>query len=335
VPSAPFLVPPSLLIVVLAVSAVAKLRTPSDTRSVMKQLRLPAFLLDIGVPRLLPWGELILALALLVLTGPAYVVATTASALLFGTYVVIVARALTFGHPLTCGCFGNLGLGWITRQTLVRNLVLLALALVAWVDSWRGHGVLARLADLDETGWYWLAGVAGAVVLTGLVVREGRPPVRTATTDTDEEYVALPIPYGVLDGPEGPRSVWSLADAAARMLVFWDPREPEADAIAARLPVWQAALDPVQVHLVSGSSWATVRDLRPELADHLLGDPDSGTRVQMRVYRPPGSVLLGTDRMLAGGPAQGLDEIEELVQAAASQLRGVDATEPDTVDQTQ
>jgi hypothetical protein len=319
--STPFLVPPLLLVVVLVVSGLAKLRDPADTRSVIRQLQLPGFLLTIGAPHLLPWGELLVAALLLLLPGTSYVVATTLSLLLFASYAVIVARALRFPYTLTCGCFGRLGLGWITRQTLVRNLVLLALACVAWVDSWRGESVSNRLGDLDSTGWWWLAGVAVAMVLSGLVVREGQMPVPTMPGDESQEYLAFPIPYGVLDGPEGPRSIWSLTDAAARLLVFWDPREPDADVVADRLPAWQAALPPVRVHLVSGSEWSTVRDLRPGLAEHLLGDPDAGARSQLRVYQQPGAVLLGTDRLLAGGPAAGLEEIEELVEAAAEQLR--------------
>jgi hypothetical protein len=321
VPSAPFLVPPLLLIVVLTVSAAAKVRDPGDTRSVMRQLELPDLLLTLRAHRLLPWGELALAAMLLLLQGAGYVVATTLSLVLFLAYLVVVARALTFGRPLVCGCFGSLGLGWITRRTLVRNAVLVALAGVAWVDSWRGDGVLARLGDLDRDGWWWLAGVAVTLLLTGLVVRESRPP-QAALSDLldDDEYVGIPVPYGLLDGPDGPGTTWGLTDAAARLLVFWDPRQDDADDVAARLPAWQAALEPVRVHLVSGSEWSTVRDLRPALAEHLLGDPDGDTRLRLRVYSLPGAVLLGTDRLLAGGPVEGLSEIEELVEAAAAEV---------------
>jgi hypothetical protein len=321
VPSAPFLVPPLLLIVVLTVSAAAKVRDPGDTRSVMRQLELPDLLLTLRAHRLLPWGELALAAMLLFLPGAGYVVATTLSLVLFLAYLAVVARALTFGRPLVCGCFGSLGLGWSTRRTLVRNAVLVALAGVAWIDSWRGDGVLARLGDLDRDGWWWLAGVAVTLLLTGLVVRESRPP-QAALSDLldDDEYVGIPVPYGLLDGPDGPGTTWGLTDAAARLLVFWDPRQDDADDVIARLTGWQAALDPVRVHLVSGSEWSTVRDLRPTLAEHLLGDPDGDTRLRLRVYSLPGAVLLGTDRLLAGGPAEGLSEIEELVEAAAAEV---------------
>jgi hypothetical protein len=327
VPSAPFLVPPLLLIVVLTVSGAAKLRHADDNRSVMRKLKLPKFLFTIRVPRLLPWGELAVAALLLLLPGPGYVVAATLAVLLFGAYVVVVARALSFDYQIICGCFGRLGLGWITRQTLVRNSLLLALALVLWADSWRGDGVLSRIAGLDEAGWWWLAGVAVTMVVTGLVVRESRPPFPKADEhERVDTYAARPTPYGVVDGPDGPVSLWRLSEGAARLLVFWDPRRDPAEDLAARLPVWQEQLRPVRVHLVSYSEWAPATELWPELADSLLGDPDDQTRVDLGVYDRPGAVLLGADRILAGGPATGIDEIEELVEAAAEEIRAAMAT---------
>jgi hypothetical protein len=334
VPSTPFLVPPLLLIVILVVSAAAKLRDHQDTRSVFSKLQMPAWLFRLHAPRLLPYGELVAAALLLLLPGIGYVVATSLTLVLFVLYLVVVVRALRFGYPVRCGCFGRLGLGWITRQTAIRNAVLVLLALVAWLDSWRGEGVLGRLGGLGDDGW-WLAAVAVTLLTTGFVVREStlpapHQPSRTAADD-DDPYLARPIPYGVLDGPDGPGSVWRLSDAAARLLVFWDPSRDPAPVIAERLPVWQEQLRPVRVHLVSRSEWSDACHLWPELADDLLGDPDDETRVRLQVFTRPGAVLLGTDRLLAGGPAEELEDIEELVAAAAEELRAAAAmTEPAT-----
>jgi hypothetical protein len=244
---------------------------------------------------------------------------------LFVAYLVVVVRALGFGYPLMCGCFGQLGLGWITRQTAVRNAVLVALATVTWVDSWRGDGVLERLRDLGE-GWWWLAAVLAAVVTTFFVVREGEPPVFVPPDADDEDYVARPIPFSVLDGPEGPLSVWALCESAARLLVFSHPDEEADAALVDRLPAWQALLAPVRVHLVSQEEWRYAASRRPELSDDVLGDPDGETQARLGVP-VPGAVLLGTDRHLAGGPVGGLDEIEELVEAAAEQVRSAAPSE--------
>jgi hypothetical protein len=224
VPSAPLVVPPLLLIAILAVSAVAKLRDPRDTVSVFRKLELPPFLTRIRAPEMLPYGELAVAGLLVVAPGWWYVASATLTLLLFLSYVVVVARALRFPYAVMCGCFGRLGLGWITRQTLVRNLVLLAIALVTWVDSWRGEGVLERLRDLGD-GWWWLAGVMLAMVTTTLVVREAKPPWATRVEPPDS-YATRPVPYVILDGPEGPGSVWRLTDTAGRLLVFYRLADP-------------------------------------------------------------------------------------------------------------
>jgi hypothetical protein len=320
VPSAPYVIPPLLLIALLVFSAVAKLRARGDTTSVFEQLKLPRALIRLKGPALLPYGELAVAALLLFLPGGWYVVAATLTLLLFLAYVVVVARALTFPYPLMCGCFGELGLGWITRQTLVRNVILLAIAVVTWADAWRGEGVFERLRDLGD-GWWWLAGVVVAMVTTALVVHEGRLPVSTRSSLPSDDYLAVPIPYGVLDGPDGPGSVWQLSDTAARLLVFVEPTSEDADELIAHLPAWQELLAPARVHLVARGEWSGLSAARPELGEALLGDPDGRTSLVLRVHEQPGAVLLGTDRYFAGGPAFGLDEIDELVQAAAEQIR--------------
>lgn len=326
-PSAPFVVPPLLLIVVLTVSAVAKIRDPRDTASVFEKLVLPRFLVRLRAPLLLPYGELAVAVLLLLLPGYSYVAATTLALLLFAAYAVVVARALRFPYRIMCGCFGRLGLGWITRQTLVRNLMLLAVALITWLDSLRGEGVLQRLTALGDDGW-WLAGLALAVVTTTLVVRESRPPASLASADDPDAYNAAPIPYALLDGPAGPTTVWRLSDRAARLLVFWNPLDEDTTEVGERLPSWQAVLGPVEVHLVTRSEWQQAANVRPDLAEHLLGDPDGETALRLGVHQRPGAVLLGTDRLLAGGPATGLEEIEELVAAAAEEIENAAAESP-------
>jgi hypothetical protein len=309
--------------VILLVSAVAKLRDPGDTASVFVMLDLPKILLRLKAPRLLPYGELLAVAMLLLLPGGLYVVAATVTLLLFLAYLVVVARALTFPYPLVCGCFGELGLGWITRRTLVRNSVLLAIAVVTWVDALRHHGpddgVLQRLEHLGD-GWWWLAGVALAVLTTGLVLLEGEPPVALRAED-DDAYVATPVPYGVVDGPDGPGSLWGLIGTAARFLVFYNPVDELIDDIVARVPSWQEQLGPVRVHLVGPAEWRVLQRHHPELGDLLLGDPDGETRRRLGVTDLPGAVLLGTDRYLAGGPEMGLDDIEELVAAAAEEIQ--------------
>ena len=324
-PSAPFVVPPLLLVVVLLVSAVAKIRDPRDTSSVFVQLELPPVLNHLHVPRLLPYGELVLAALLFLAPGGWYAVAATLALALFIAYLVVIARALRLPYPVVCGCFGRLGLGEVTSRTLVRNGVLVAVAVVTWADSWRGDGVLQRLQGLGDA-WWWLAAVALAMLTTAVVVREEPrssyvPQVGVAIPPAEPGgYVARPTPYAVLEGPDGLASVWQLSDAAARMLVFADPADPSAAALLAKVPAWVEQMAPVRLHLVAGLEWAALAARHPDLADHLLGDPGGELRHRFGIDGR-GAVLLGTDRFLAGGPANGDAEISELVDAAVEELR--------------
>ena len=175
-------------------------------------------------------------------------------------------------------------------------------------------------SDFSDEDWWWLAAVLVAVVTTFFVVREGEPPVFVPPDVDDEDYLARPIPFSVLDGPEGPLSVWALCESAARLLVFSHPDEEADAALVDRLPAWQALLGPGARAPRAPGGVAVRRGPWPELSDDVLGDPDGETQARLGVP-VPGAVLLGTDRHLAGGPVGGLDEIEELVEAAAEQVR--------------
>ena len=55
-----------------------------------------------------------------------------------------------------------------------------------------------------------------------------------------------------------------------------------------------------------------------------LSETTGETGVHQRRHRP-GAVLLGTDRLLAGGPVEGIPAIDDLVEAAAEELQAATA----------
>jgi Methylamine utilisation protein MauE len=85
-----------LLIVILVVSALAKLHDHPDTVSVFGKLALPRILFRLRTPRLLPYGELVVAALLVLLPGHSYLIATSLALLLFVSYLVVVLR---LDHP--------------------------------------------------------------------------------------------------------------------------------------------------------------------------------------------------------------------------------------------
>jgi uncharacterized membrane protein YphA (DoxX/SURF4 family) len=110
---------------VLLVAGVAKRSDP----------RWPSKAAELGAPpwvvRVLPWLELALG-ALLVAGVARRAVSTVAAAVLVAFTVLLVVR-LAQGRRPPCACFGARSTRPIGAGSVVRNLVLLALAIVALV----------------------------------------------------------------------------------------------------------------------------------------------------------------------------------------------------------
>src|SRR5829696_3548701 len=116
VPTDALALAPVILAVVLAASAVGKLRSPSVSAEGFRDLRVPGPLSGRVVVEALPWGELLLAVALVLVGGPVGVVAAVAALLLFGAYLVLVVRALGFEEDVDCACFGAFAPGRISTR---------------------------------------------------------------------------------------------------------------------------------------------------------------------------------------------------------------------------
>ena len=325
----PLLLPPVVLATLLAISGLTKVRRVQATRSAFAQLELPRVLTRSPAPSVLPWVELLLAAALLLSPAPLAVPVAVLVLLVFVAYLVVIGRALTFDHPVTCGCFGELGLGEVTGRTLVRNLLLVALALLTLWSATADSSVAARLVAADGSTWAWL----GLIALTAatLVATFGgakgdlQPRVDGAGTtraDTEGEldYQRQPLPFASLVDAEGrSHTLAELVRESAQLLVFVSPGCGSCAEAMAQVPRWGADLGPVQVRAVVAQAIDSVVDSAPDLAEHLLHDPQGTTR---RIFDTgtPGAVLLGGDGFLAGGPVRGKDAVREFVDDIRAEL---------------
>ena len=321
--SAALVVPPLLLAAVLTLSWAAKVGAADETADAIVSLRLPHALLDLRVPRLLPWGELALA-ALLVLTPqPVYAAAAALVVCLTTAYLAVVVRAARFEEPATCACFGRLGLATVGPVSVVRNAVLLAVALLTLADAVTHEGVPARLAGLDGEGLAWLAMAAVCALVGALVVWGGRDgaapgPVAGAGGAGDvEAHLRAPIPFAGLTTPDGAAvTLRQLAAAQPRLLLFLSPGCGACLRVLDRVPAFVAATPELRTHPVVGSPEAA-RSL-PDGLDVLL-DEDRSVRDVFAVGAPA-AVLLGADGLLAGGPAVGFHDVAELMDQIADRL---------------
>lgn len=323
----PLVLAPLLLSVLLAVSAVAKLRDPGDPRAAFESLRVPRALSADWIVRSVPWVELALAVGLLVLPGVGFFVAALGAAGLFGIYLALVARALLSSADASCNCFGAATSGRVTTWTVARNALLLIASLVTLLDAFRlPRALVARIAGASADDWAWLgmALLVGATVFT--VFYEGRPepaeaePVApTPEVDADGDYVRHPIPYAQLFGTDGTaHTLRSLARQRAVLLVWVSMGCGGCQAIIPTLPQWAERLPMLDVRAVLADA-ATVDGDSP-LRPLLLEDRGWNTGRLLEISGSPGAVVLGADGLLAGGPVVGASAVEDLVEGILEQV---------------
>lgn len=338
-PDNPLILPPLLIAVLLLISGAAKVRHPEETRSAFNQLRLPGLLTDSPAPRVLPWAEIVLAIALLAVPAPFAVVVAVVALVLFVSYLVVIVRALGFDYPVTCSCFGRLGLGEVTRRTAVRNVLLVVLALLAVWSATAPDSVVARLATARAETWLWLA----LVVLTVAVVvatfggTKGGPLASPTATDEAAEgelvdYARQPLPYASLEDETG-RSLplTTLISQGATMLVFVSPGCGPCATPIERIPAWDELLGPVRVRAVVSMPLEAALGSVPHLAERILHDPQA-TLARIFGIGTPGAVLLGGDGLLAGGPVQGSADVLAFVDDVHAELVEAGVVEAGPVD---
>ena len=128
---------------VLAVAAVAKWRDRAGTFSSFTRLQLPA---PRALASLVPIAELTIALGLLAVPSAA----AWAAALLIASFTVVLGRAVVAGLDVPCACFGATRNEPVSHVELVRNVLLIALAVVASGAS--------SVTDVDLPGALVVAG---------------------------------------------------------------------------------------------------------------------------------------------------------------------------------
>lgn len=314
--------PPLLLAIVLIMSGVAKLRDSGAVVDSFRTLRLPAQWVSWGAPAALPWAEILLGCALLVTSGWVYLLAAVTSAMLFLTYLAIIARATRFEEKVECGCLGKLGLGIIGPITVARNTLLVATSLLAVVDATGSRSVLARMGS----NLAWLAMLALAVVLTGFMVRGSRTGEHAAPASLPspievDDYQRMVIPYLTLTDSSGAiTTVRELALRQARLLVYVNPHCGACVPVLEALPGFRRTNPELGAQAIFADAASAASPYVPvEVRDDHFLDHEA---VFVRAFEisSPGALLLGVDGFLAGGPVSGTDAVLQFMADITAQL---------------
>lgn len=156
---------------VLIASGSLKRGTAEAFRQSMIQLQLPRWTwTDRWFARVFPWFELALGMGAVLLPGPWQEIAAVGVLALFTVFLIVVVQANRRPVPVSCNCFGGLGNDTVSFRTIVRNAVLVALALSA-VGLHRSPATVAaeRFAD-----WcYPVPAVLAVVVAAALICWRG------------------------------------------------------------------------------------------------------------------------------------------------------------------
>lgn len=321
---------PLILAGVLIASGIAKLLRPEDAAA-WEELGVPSALRQRWLIRLHPWGELVLALGLLVFGGVLGLLAAAAAVVLFGAYLIFVWRRRVESDGASCNCFG--ARQPITWLTVVRNAWFLLLAILAVAASWGAPllgGAVAALAG----EWGWMLALLASAVTVALILwhpadddapHAGVPIVGGGATAIDAEpgeYIRTRTPAVPVQFADG-RTV-NLRELAARgPLLLFAVKEGCSSCVRVieSVPRWRELLPEVSVRFLL---WPAPENstLTETTEPQSLHDPHMYVQGSIADWATPAAVLVGADGYLAGGPVSGFDAITSFVGDVYESLHG-------------
>ena len=325
---------PILLSITMLISGLAKLGAREGTQDAMRSLRLPLPTMHASVASVLPVTEIVLALAIWIPAPPLQVLLTGLVAALMLTYLVIIARALTFEEQVHCSCFGTLASPTVSRTTLVRNVILNVLGLLTVVAA--ASGAMTTLLVQAPMGLIGLgialliaialtaATIGGSVAETAAYAPTAPAPA-AADPDEDEllDYERSPIPAAVLQQPDGRLiTLTQLTAQRAALLVFVTEGCGPCERVLDHAEEWIGELEQtLQVRFVFSRPLDQLRERTTDRVEgHALHDLQFTARTALGGTGAPSAVLLGADGQLAGGPVNGGSAVIEFVQEIREQL---------------
>ena len=335
------------LAVIMLCSGVATLRSREDVGETFRRLKVPRPFDAPALARAFPYLELLLAVGLVqpfTVLRPFVGVAAVA---LFVVFLLLVLRAK--GDGVSCGCFGEASAAPISGTTVARNILFLALAVMALAE---GVLTLVRLGGtvnwlplnaFGPAAWAWALVVVLLLAAAALLVgRESVPsaddgahPDRAHPDDADlDDPPRLPFGDAVVIQNGHYVGLHQLVSQHAVVALRLSTGCGSCSSVIARLPEFQGALGPVQLrvlmpqHSPEALTPASLGAIPPEL---VLGDPGGMAASAVGLTRFPMAVLLGTDHLTAGGPVGGaqdvLDFLEEIRDIMTTELPALDAAE--------
>lgn len=328
-----------LLAAVFVVSGLAKVVDLKGSQKAVQGFGVPSFL-AVPLGTLLPFAELAVVVALIP-SAWAWYGAIGALALLFA-FIVGISVNLSFGRKPDCHCFGQLHSEPVGPSTLIRNVILGA---IAGFIIWQG----AAYSNVGPSAVSWIATLSAvqavelvvALIVIALVGAETALLLQTMTQYgklltrlelLEENGVPgnnkLPE-YGLPEDTEAPAfelsdldgNMVSLSDLLAEgadrkagvVLFFTSPTCNPCTAMLPEYVEWQQKYADGAVMAIIGQG--TVEENRAKVAEydiaHVLLQKDREVAEAYNVRGTPSAVVIRYDGTTLGQIAEGQDEIRE------------------------
>ncbi len=310
------------LAAVLAVSGAAKLLDRAGTREAVAGFGVPTGLVA-PVAAVLAPAELVTALLLVL--PPTRSAGLVLAALLLLAFTVVVVLALRAGRRPECHCFGRIGGADVSGRTVVRNLVLLAVAAVG----------IAGVSASDDVDGGRLAGavVAGLVLAAAVLAAEGvagaRARARRAVDDEaafEQVVERVAVPGFELEALSGGRTSLDdlLAPGLPVLLVTLSPGCGPCKRLRPDVARWAElfAAKVTVVALATGTREANLASYAEYPALTVLVDEPGTVREALGVSGTPSAVVVGPDGRTDSRVASGEPLVRRLLVATVT---GTDA----------
>lgn len=313
---------PLALATVLIASGILKLRDFKGTRRSLDDLPLPNIVRADWFARLFPIVEIMLGGALLISPTPPYPMVAALTSVIFLAYLVIIAIATTRPRPIVCNCFGSLSTAPVSRRTVLRNTLLLSVAIAAFVTSNTTGSVLAAVRGFSNSSLCWfLATIAIAAVIAGItlptVARTANHPAQIAEpgVNAHESVASEVLGTELVDWNGNARRVASLAQEKAVLLVLAKTQCHACSLVTDAIEAWAAELEPeIQILIATSTARTEFLAAYPRFnARTLWGYRSLISAAGIRGV--PAAIFISHGSADFRGPFYGIDEISRFVSA--------------------
>lgn len=222
----------------------------------------------------------------------------------FAVFLWVVARSVSKGREATCDCFGGYGNSSVTGSTIIRNAVLL---LVAVLGAFSADAPVLSWADRWGTVVAIIAFAIPILLAVGLALWRPRVQLRRA------RRLASSLVLRDIEGREIQLSEFA---EPATYLVFFSPSCGGCRKVVERFRWWPNAApegtDVQPVFIGRPESFAGIPEFEP-LHPYAWYDADSSVAHAVGMAGTPGAVLIDAEHPLGDGWAAGGRAAEKYV----------------------